>query len=121
MGVAVHEDTAFKAILITRGRKSGTEHAVWLRAVSHGGNIYFSRRNENADWLKNAIADPAVSVQVENKTLVGTAGLVTDESLAKRISELKYPGEERAHEARITLEVQIMHNESGSSTASHTM
>jgi hypothetical protein len=96
-----------KAVLITRGRKTGTEHAVWLRAVLYDGMVYFSRRNENSDWLKNALVNPTVKVQIDEKIHVGTASLVRDESLAKKISELKYPGEERAQEARIVLQVKL--------------
>jgi hypothetical protein len=103
----VQENTAFKAVLITKGRRSGTEHSVWLRAVFYEGRIYFSRRNQDADWLKNAISSPTVKVKVGEQSFVGTATLVTDESLARRISELKYPGEDRAQETRIVLQVDI--------------
>lgn len=102
------DDSAFKAVLITKGRKTGNEHAVWLRAVSHNGRIYFSRRNENSDWLKNAIASPTVKVQVDDLTYIGVASLVTDQALAKKISEIKYPGEQRAQEVRVVLQVEIV-------------
>jgi deazaflavin-dependent oxidoreductase (nitroreductase family) len=98
---------AFRAILVTRGRKTGRPHSVQLRAVSHNGMVYFSRRNENSDWLKNALADNSVTVEFDGKTHQGTASLVTDKSLAKKISELKYPGEERAQEVRIVLQVSL--------------
>jgi hypothetical protein len=97
----------FKASLITRGRKTGKEHSVWLRAVSYNDRIYFSRRNENSDWLKNAIVNPLVKVEFDGAVYVGTALLITDEILAKKISELKYPGEERSQEARIVLQVNL--------------
>ncbi len=103
----VQEESAFKAILITRGRRSGTEHAVWLRAVYYNGKIYFSRRNADSDWLKNAKATPQVKVVFEGKEYDGMASLVTDTKLAEKISMLKYPGEERAQEARIVVEVEI--------------
>jgi hypothetical protein len=105
--ICVQERTAFKAMLTTKGRRSGTEHSVWLRAVFYEGRIYFSRRNQNADWLKNAISSPTVKVKVGEQYFVGTATLVTDESLARMISELKYPGEDRAQEARIVLQVDL--------------
>ncbi|MGQ0771943.1 MAG: nitroreductase/quinone reductase family protein [Nitrososphaerota archaeon] len=98
---------AFKAALTTRGRKTGIEHTVWLRAVSYENKIYFSRRNENSDWLKNAIANPLVKVEFDGMAHVGSALLVTDEVLAKKISDLKYPGEERSQEARIVLQVNL--------------
>lgn len=105
--MAVKDGTAFKAVLITTGRRTKTEHAVWLRAVSYNGKVYFSRRNSNSDWLKNAIANPVVKVKIDGNVIAGTATLVNDVALAEKISELKYPGEERAHDARIVLQVDI--------------
>lgn len=101
------QDKAFKAMLVTKGRRTGREHAVWLRAVSYNGAVYFSRRNQDSDWLKNAIAHPTVKVVVDGKTHVGAASLVSDESLAKKISALKYPGEARAQDVRIVLQVEL--------------
>jgi hypothetical protein len=98
---------AFKAALVTRGRKTGKEHTVWLRAVLYNDMVYFSRRNESSDWLKNALADPHVKVEFDGKTHSGRASLVTDKSLAKNISHLKYPGETRADESRIVLQVDL--------------
>ncbi len=97
----------FRAILITKGRKTGKEHSVWLRAVSHDNMVYFSRRNERSDWLKNALTDPIVQVEFNGTIHQGIASLVTDESLARKISEMKYPGEERAQEVRVVLQVQL--------------
>jgi hypothetical protein len=68
---------------------------------------YFSRRNQDSDWLKNAIANPTVKVVFDEQTHVGVASLVTDESLAKKISELKYPGEARAQDVRVVLQVEL--------------
>ena len=101
------KDGAFKASLTTTGRRTGNEHSVWLRAVVYEEKIYFSRRNENSDWLKNALARPQVRVEFDGQTYAGMASLVTDESLAKTISELKYPGEARAEEARIVLQINL--------------
>jgi hypothetical protein len=98
---------AFKAALTTKGRKTGKEHTVWLRAVSYDDKIYFSRRNEDSDWLKNSVVNPQVKVQIDDKVFAGVASLVADGFLAKKISELKYPGEERAQEVRIVIQVEI--------------
>lgn len=101
------KDGVLKASLTTTGRKTGNEHSVWLRAVIYEERVYFSRRNENSDWLKNSLAHPQVKVELDGQTHAGTASLVTDESLAKKISQLKYPGEERAGEARIVLQISL--------------
>jgi len=98
---------AFRAYLTTTGRNTGRKHSVWLRAVVYDEKIYFSRRNENSDWLKNALAYPAVKIELDGQTYTGNALLVTDDSLAKKISQLKYPGEVRAEEVRIVLQVNL--------------
>jgi hypothetical protein len=40
----------------------------------------------------------------------GKASLVTDEKLNQKISQLKYPGEKRADEKRVTIEVTLDYN-----------
>jgi hypothetical protein len=98
------KDGAFYAILVTTGRKTGKEHAVELKAVFHNDKLYFSRRNPNSDWLKNAITNPLVKVKCDGEILLGNASLVLDEELAGKISQMKYP-DKRTEESRIVLEV----------------
>lgn len=100
------KEGTFYAILITTGRKSGKEHAVELKAVFHNGKFYFSRRNPNSDWLKNSITNPLVKVKFGDETFSGTALLVSDEELARKISQMKY-SDNRAEESRIVLEVTL--------------
>jgi len=40
----------------------------------------------------------------------GKASLVTDEKLNQKLSQLKYPGEQRANEKRVAIEVTLDHN-----------
>jgi hypothetical protein len=100
------EDKVFKAILITKGRKTGKPHAVELRAVYYNKMIYFSRRNPNSDWLKNAISNSNVVIEYNNKRDTGKASLVCDENLVQKISYLKY-SDKRADEPRIVLQVKL--------------
>lgn len=100
----------FRPILTTIGRKTGKEHSVMLRAVNHNGKIYFSRHRPDGDWFKNAIANPQVKIKYNDKVFSGTAKEITDEELGKKISYLKYPGEERAKEKRVTMEVTLNKN-----------
>ncbi|MGH9998436.1 MAG: hypothetical protein ACRD90_01055 [Nitrosopumilaceae archaeon] len=102
----LQEGQVFKAIFITRGRNTGKPHAVELRAVYYNKMIYFSRRNPNSDWLKNAIASPDVRLEYNNESYVGKASLVIDEDLAKRISCLKY-SDKRSEESRVVLQVRL--------------
>ena len=100
------KEGTFYAILITTGRKSGKEHAVELKVVFHNGKFYFSRRNPNSDWLKNAMINPLVKVKFDDETFSGTASLVSNEELARKISHMKY-SDNRAEESRIVLEVTL--------------
>lgn len=98
---------SFRAALITRGRKTGKEHRVFLKAVMHNDKVYFSRHEPNSDWYKNALNDENVFVEFEGKRHSGKARLVTNEELLKKISQLKYPGENRAEEKRVAIEIVL--------------
>jgi len=78
-----------------------------LRAVNYDGKIYFSRHRPDGDWFKNAVANNEVKIQYKDNVFSGKAKEVTDEELSKKISQLKYPGEERAKEKRVTIEVTL--------------
>ncbi|MDC4231002.1 MAG: nitroreductase/quinone reductase family protein, partial [Nitrosopumilus sp.] len=86
------KEDLFRPILITRGRKTGKEHSVMLRAVNHDGKIYFSRHKPDGDWFQNALINPEVKIEYNNSVFSGKAMLVTDEEWGKKISQLKYPG-----------------------------
>ena len=105
-GMEIKEDL-FRPILTTRGRKTGNPHSVMLRAVNYNGKIYFSRHRPDGDWFKNAIVNPEVKIEYNSSILSGQAKRITDEKLNEKISQLKYPGEERAKEKRVTIEVTL--------------
>ena len=78
------KESIFRPILITKGRITGKPHAVELRAVNYD-----------------------VKIEYRGHIFSGTAIQITDEELSKKISELKYPGEERAKEKRVTIEITL--------------
>ena len=96
----------FKAVLFTKGRNTGKDHGVELRAVFYNNKVYFSRRNPNSDWLKNAIANPRVQIKYNDASFSGIASLVKDEDLARKISQLKY-ADTRSEESRIVLQIML--------------
>ena len=106
-GMAYTNGSTFIAILTTVGRITGKPHTRRLKAVKYDNKIYFSRHKPDSDWFKNIIKTPAVKVQIGRQTFSGSAGIVHDEILSKTISELKYPGEARAHERRVVAEVSL--------------
>ena len=101
------QEERFRPILVTKGRKTGNAHSVYLRAVNYNGKIYFSRHKPDGDWFQNAIVNPQVKIQYNNTEFTGKASIVTDEKLNLKISQLKYPGEERADEKRIAIEITL--------------
>ena len=106
--IMIINNLTFKALLKTRGRKTGKEHTVWAKAVTYNDMVYFSRRNSDSDWLKNAIANPQVIVKFDEKEFSGIARLVKEEELAKKISSLKYTETDRQKESRVVLEVRLI-------------
>lgn len=104
------KEDLFRPVLITKGRKTGKDHSVMLRAVNYKGKIYFSRHRPDGDWFKNAMVNPEIKIKYNNFIFSGKASLVTDEKLNKKISQLKYPGEERANERRVTIEIRLDSN-----------
>jgi hypothetical protein len=102
-----NEESPFHAMLSTKGRKTGKRHSVMLRAVKYNKKIYFSRHRPDGDWFKNAITNPEVIIEYNNSTYIGKANLVTDEKLEHKISQLKYPGEKRADEKRVAIEITL--------------
>jgi hypothetical protein len=101
------KESLFRPILITKGRKTGQEHKVMLRAVNYNGKIYFSRHRPDGDWFQNALVNPLVKIQHNDTIFTGNAKLVTDQELNEKISILKYPGEERAKEKRVAIEITL--------------
>ena len=101
------KEELFRSVLITRGRKTGNQHSVILRAVRFNGKVYFSRHRPDGDWFRNALINPRVKIKYNNHIFSGNAKLVTDEKLSKKISQLKYPNEERSKEKRVAIEVTL--------------
>jgi hypothetical protein len=100
-------DKVFRAVLSTKGRKTGKIHSVMLRAVKYNEKIYFSRHRPDGDWFKNAMENPDVIIEYDNSRHTGKARLVEDEKLERKISQLKYPGEKRADEKRVAIEITL--------------
>ncbi len=101
------KENLFRPILVTKGRKTGKEHTVMLRAVNYDGKIYVSRHKPDGDWFQNALVNPQVKIKYNDSIFLGNAKLVDNEELNKKISQLKYPGEERAKEKRVAIEITL--------------
>ena len=103
----VIDENLFRASLITRGRVTKQLHTVTLRGVKYKDKVYFSRHRPDSDWFKNVIANSEVVINFKKSSYPGVAKIVTDEILNQKISQLKYPGEKRAEEKRVTIEITL--------------
>ena len=101
------EENLFKATLVTRGRKTEKSHSVTLRGVKYNDKIYFSRHMPDSDWFKNATSNSAVIIKHKDFSYSGVAKIVNDADLNQKISQLKYPGEKRANEKRVAIEITL--------------
>ncbi len=78
-----------------------------LRAVNYNEKIYVSRHKPDGDWFQNVMVNPIVKIKYNDSVFLGNAKIVKDEKLNEKISQLKYPGEERANEKRIAIEITL--------------
>lgn len=81
----------------TIGRRTGNRHEVeiWFGVVDD--TLYLiSGNGAGADWFRNALADPAVTVRLASESRRGVARVVTDADERRAVGELmakKYPWE----------------------------
>ena len=67
------------ALLTTTGRKSGQPRVTPLQFEEIDGLFYVgSARGSQADWVLNIVADPNVTVQLQDRSFQATAEAVTD-------------------------------------------
>ena len=63
------KEKLFRQILVTKGRKTGREHAVMLRAVNYNEKIYFSRHKPDGDWFQNIMVNPQVKIKYNDSVV----------------------------------------------------
>jgi deazaflavin-dependent oxidoreductase (nitroreductase family) len=99
----------------TKGRRTGRPHVIeiWFE-LGEGGIYLLSGGGAESDWVRNLVADPAVTVRIGDETFEGRARVVEDpeeDAMARRLLATKYqgwhPGEELSTWARTALPVAI--------------
>ncbi len=93
--LAAHADTE-NCYLGTVGRVSGRTHEVeiWFGVVDDV--LYMINGSGAADWYRNALANPQVTVRIDDEQQAGIAFPLDDPELRRRIGDLmgaKYPWE----------------------------
>lgn len=103
----LEEGSSFIGYLTTKGRVIGKPHTVPLRLICCCGKIYASRRDTQSDWCRNLLQNPNVTVEIQGQRFVGTARLISDEALCRKVSELKYR-DERTLKKRVVIEMTLL-------------
>ena len=63
--------------LTTKGRVSGRAHEIEIWFGVHGNALYLlSGGGEGADWVKNLLKEPSVTVRIREHTFTGVARVV---------------------------------------------
>ncbi len=109
--VAGEED----AFLTTRGRTSGESHEVAVYFAALGATLYFlAGGGAEAEWVRNTVANPAVTLRIGGRTFRGTARVLApgeEEAQARRLLAAKYErwvaGKPMSSWARIALPVAM--------------
>ena len=73
----------------TIGRRTGNAHEIeiWF-GVSDGTLYLISGTGPKADWYLNMIAEPEVTVRIDDQTRAGTARVITDPDERVRVGDL---------------------------------
>ena len=85
--------------LTTRGRRTGRAHRIEIWFAERDGRLYLlAGGRERADWVRNLLADPHVTVELANESHVGMARPLdagaAEDQLARKLVLAKYSGTE---------------------------
>lgn len=79
--------------LTTTGRVTGRPHRVEIWFALHRRTLYFLHDGGIADWMKNVVHQPHVTVSIQEVVLTGMARLIDDheeDALARQLLAEKY-------------------------------
>ncbi len=81
--------------ITTIGRRSGRPHRIEIWFAVEASTLYLiSGNGPGADWFRNLVAEPAVTVELGGEVRRGWARVVTDVQERRRLGEVlgaKYP------------------------------
>ena len=85
---AVDDDFCY---LTTRGRRSGQPHEIEIWFALDGHTLFFlAGGRDGSDWVRNVVADPAVTVRVRDHTCAGRGRVVDEDAESARARELVF-------------------------------
>jgi deazaflavin-dependent oxidoreductase (nitroreductase family) len=85
---AVDDDFCY---LTTHGRRSGRPHEIEIWFVLDGRTLYFlAGGRDGSDWVRNVMADPAVTVRVRDRTYAGRGRVIAEGDESERARTLVF-------------------------------
>ena len=88
LAAAVDDDFCY---LTTRGRRSGQPHEIEIWFALDGRTLYFlAGARDGSDWVRNVMAEPAVSVRVRDRTYAGRGRVVAEGDESERARTLVF-------------------------------
>jgi deazaflavin-dependent oxidoreductase (nitroreductase family) len=93
----IHHEGEDSCLLTTYDRTTGLVHEVQMRYAVRDGNIYMiSDNGGEAEWVKNLVINPEVSVRISDDSVAGMARVIVnhpeEERLARELLAAKYDG-----------------------------
>lgn len=77
--------------LTTTGRRTGRPHRIEIWYAADGDTLYLlSGGGRSSDWVRNLAVDPAVMVEVDDRTRVARGRIVDDGDEADRARSLVF-------------------------------
>ncbi|MGZ3601256.1 MAG: nitroreductase/quinone reductase family protein [Ktedonobacterales bacterium] len=83
--------------LTTTGRVTGHPHRIEIWFALYGHTLYFLHEGGMADWMKNMVHQPNVTVSFKEEVLTGKGRLIEDheeDALARQLLSEKYQSSE---------------------------
>ncbi|MBW8825775.1 MAG: nitroreductase family deazaflavin-dependent oxidoreductase [Acidobacteria bacterium] len=75
----------------TTGRRTGQPHRIEIWYAADGPHLYLlSGGGRRSDWVKNILNDPAVTIEIGDKTYRGEARVIVEDAEANRARTLVY-------------------------------
>jgi deazaflavin-dependent oxidoreductase (nitroreductase family) len=65
--------------LTTRGRRTGEPHRIEIWFVAHDDGAYLLSDSDRADWYRNLVADPTVTLEIGGQVRTTSAAPVGDD------------------------------------------
>lgn len=94
--LSVHADDDY-CYLTTRGRATGRAHEIEIWFALRAATLYLlAGAREQSDWVRNLVADPAVTVRVGDIAYAATARVIDsateEDEVARTLVHGKYAG-----------------------------